>query len=319
MEQLTPQEERRPALKKKLRPEAILGLIALAVTALFVVMLVLCIPYFHQEEEDPEFLLHSSHAQQEREEKENPLGEEETEPEETVEPTIEPELNPYGKRDFQYDRHNYLYCTKQDSYAGVDVSAFQGDIDWHRVRKSGIQFAMIRLGYRGYGAAGKLVEDEYVAQNLKGATEAGLSIGAYFFSQATNIQEVDEEIDFLLKSLGSYTLDMPIVLDWEYISETARTAHVDRRTLTDCILHFCQVMEEKGFQPMIYFNWNQSTRMLYLNELEDYPFWLALYQDRMTYPYRVEMWQYTCTGRVPGISGDVDINVFMPDLRMRNG
>lgn len=317
MDQLTPQDSPKTTKRKKLRPEAILGLIALAVAVLFVVTLVLCIPYFHQEvqSEDPALLLHSSHAQQEREEKEKPLGEDETEPEETAEPTIEPELNPYGRRDFQYDRHNYLYCMKQDSYPGVDVSAFQGEIDWQRVRKSGIQFAMIRLGYRGYGAAGKLVEDEFAAQNLQGASEAGLSLGAYFFSQATNIAEVDEEIDFMLHILGDYTLDMPIVLDWEYISDTARTAHVDRRTLTDCILHFCQVMEEKGFQPMIYFNWNQSTRMLYLHELEDYPFWLALYQDRMTFPYRVEMWQYTCTGRVPGIQGDVDINIFMPDYR----
>ena len=89
------------------------------------------------------------------------------------------------------------------------------------------------------------------------------------------------------------------------------------RTLTDCLLHFCQVMEGKGYQPMVYFNWSQSRNLLFLHELEDYPFWLALYQDRMTYPYRVEMWQYTCTGRVPGIQGDVDINVFMPDSRKK--
>ena len=74
-------------------------------------------------------------------------------------------------------------------------------------------------------------------------------------------------------------------------------------------------MVDFGYQPMVYFNWSLADRRLYLNELEDYPFWLALYQDRMTYPFRVEMWQYTCTGRVPGINGDVDINVFMPDAR----
>ena len=89
----------------------------------------------------------------------------------------------------------------------------------------------------------------------------------------------------------------------------------DPRTLTELQKHFAATMEEKGHDPMIYFNWNVSRNLLYLSELEDYPFWLALYQDRMTYPFRVEMWQYTCTGRVPGIQGDVDINVFMPDSR----
>lgn len=319
MEPLVPEEEYIARPEKRIRPEAVLGLIALAAAVFLIIMLVLCIPYF-QKEADPQQMLQSSHAQMEAEERENPLGEgEETEPEETTEPTIPPELNPYSKRDFQYDRHNYLYCTKQDSYPGVDVSAFQGNIDWKAVKKSGIRFAMIRLGYRGYGAAGKMVEDEFAKKNLQEASAAGLAIGAYFFSQATSIQEVDEEIAFMLQTLDTQTLDMPIVMDWEYISEEARTAHVDARTLTDCMLHFCRVMEAKGFQPMIYFNWNQSSKLLYLHELEEYPFWLALYQDRMTYPFRVEMWQYTCTGKVPGIEGDVDINVFMPDLRMQNG
>ena len=159
-----------------------------------------------------------------------------------------------------------------------------------------------------------MVEDDYALKNLEGARAAGLKVGAYFFSQALNIEEVDEEIDFMLDILGDFQLDMPIILDWEYISAEARTANMDARTLTDCQLHFCEVMTKKGYHPMIYFNWYQSTNLLYLNELEKYPFWLALYQDRMTYPYHVEMWQYTCTGKVPGIQGDVDINVYMPNM-----
>ena len=297
--------------KRRIRPEMTLVLIAMVCAAVLIAMLVLCIPFYHADE-DPEKLIHGSHAQMEAREKLEPL---EIVPEETQEPTIPPERNPYNKRDFQYNRNNYLYCTKQESYPGIDVSAFQGEINWPKVRDSGIRFAMIRLGYRGYGAAGTLVEDEYAQRNLREAYNAGLAIGAYFFSQATSIEEVDEEIEFLLGILGDWKLDMPIVLDWEYISDTARTAHVDGRTLTDCLLHFCQVMKDKGYQPMIYFNWHQSTNMLKLHELEEYPFWLALYQDRMTYPYRVEMWQWTCTGRVPGIAGDVDINLYMPDLR----
>jgi GH25 family lysozyme M1 (1,4-beta-N-acetylmuramidase) len=197
---------------------------------------------------------------------------------------------------------------------GIDVARYQGTIDWAEAAENGVEFAMVRLGYRGYGAAGKLVKDDKALQNLAGARAAGLKVGVYFFSQALNIKEVDEEIDFMLDILGDFVPDMPIVLDWEYISAEARTANMDARTLTDCQVHFCEVMEEKGYYPMLYFNWHQSKNLLYLSELERWPFWLALYQDRMTYPYHVEMWQYTCTGKVPGIRGDVDINVYMPNM-----
>ena len=195
----------------------------------------------------------------------------------------------------------------------MDISAFQGDIDWQKVKDSGIDFAIIRLGYRGYGKAGKMVEDEYVQDNLKEATEVGLPIGAYFFSQALNIKEVDEEIEFMLEILGDYKLDLPIILDWEIPGvDNPRTKKMDARTLTEMQKHLCQEMKEKGYDPMIYFNWHQAKNLYHLNELEDYEFWLAFYQDRMTFPYKVEMWQYTDQGRVPGIEGNVDLNVYMP-------
>ena len=308
-----------PVIRKP-RAEAVMGVIALLAAAVLLVLVVLCIPNFRaQEEEDPEALLRPQRQEEEIILKDNPM---ETEPpEETQEPTIPPELNPYNQRDFQYNRNNFLLCTQQDSYPGIDVSQYQGEIDWQKVANSGVRFAIVRLGYRGWGKAGKMVEDKYAKQNLARAAEAGIEVGAYFFSQALNIQEVDEEIEFLLSILGDTYLDMPIILDWEIPATGSdaqpRTANMDARTLTDCLLHFCQVMEGKGYQPMVYFNWFQSRNLIYLHELEDYPFWLALYQDRMTYPYRVEMWQYTCTGRVPGIQGDVDINVFMPDSRKK--
>ena len=300
------------------RTETALTVILLVCTALLVWMVILCRPYFPGD--DPQAA--GAHAQATAPQEQTPGDADPgqpgdhtvpTEPEETVEPTIPPESNPYGPLDFQYNRNNYLYSLKTDSYEGVDVSAFQGVIDWQKVRASGIDFAIIRLGYRGYGQAGKLVEDEYAKANLKGATEAGLPIGAYFFSQALNIEEADQEIEFLLEILGDYHLDMPIILDWEIPVDTARTVGMDARTLTDIQLHFCSVMTEKGYQPMVYFNWHMSSRLLKLHELEEYPFWLALYQDRMTYPYKVEMWQYTDKGRVPGIEGDVDLNIYMPN------
>lgn len=300
------------SIKEKLLMTAV-GLCAL----LLAVVIFISLPYFGKKPQtaaDPESVLHQSYVQEEQELKEEPMVEV---PEETTEPTIPPEANPYTQFDFQYNRNNYLICTKQDSYPGVDVSLFQGNIDWNRVAKSGIKFAMVRLGYRGYGQKGNMVVDELAQANLEGAANAGLEVGAYFFSQATSLREVSEEIDLMLEVLGDFPLTMPLVLDWEIPNAEARTVNVDRRTLTDCLKFFCEVVTEKGYHPMIYFNWGQAKRLIYLNELEDYPFWLALYQDRMTFPYRVEMWQYTCTGRVPGIDADVDINVFMPDLRAK--
>ena len=288
-----------------------MGIIAAAAAVLLMVTIVLSIPYFGGEDEDPEALADRHSAARATEAVQETILEptvSETEPEN---PTIPPDPNPYDRYDFQYNRKNYLLLQNLPSSAGVDVSAYQGDIDWKAVKNSGIEFAIIRLGYRGY-ESGKLVEDTYAKKNLEGAREAGLKVGAYFFSQALTVKEVDEEIKFMLGILGETYLDMPIVLDWEIPASSARTANMDARTLTDLQLHFCGQMKEKGYQPMVYFNWHQSENLYYLSELEDYPFWLALYQDRMTYPWKVEMWQWTCTGKVPGISGDVDINVYMP-------
>ena len=311
-------EETAVPARRGIRPELILVIIAVLCAALLAASILFSLPYMTAEEEqipaetpaltlpteapaadeDPEAARH-----QDKTAEEEPLP--------TIEAIIEPEANPYGRLDFQYNKNNYLYCLRQESYPGIDVSAFQGNIDWQKVKDSGIRFAMLRLGYRGY-ESGKLVEDEYIQQNLEQTLAVGMPIGAYFFSQALTIKEVDDEIDFMLKVLGDYELHMPIVLDWEIPSSTARTAQMDARTLTALQEYFCKVMTEKGYTPMIYFNWHQSNTLLYLNELEAYPFWLALYQDRMTYPYHVEMWQYTASGRVPGIQGDVDINVYMP-------
>ena len=313
-------EELLPARKRRqLRPEWILGILAAVAALLLAVVLLMSRSYFPEKApasagEDPEALLHQQQAEDSAW---PPLDQfleptESDEEEEPAIPTIPPERNPYDKFDFQYNRHNYLLLQNVKSYAGVDVSAFQGKVDWKKVKQSGIDFAIIRLGYRGY-ESGKLVEDEYAKINLKNAKEAGLRIGAYFFSQALNIKETDQEIQFMLKILGDTRLDMPIVLDWEIPANTARTRNMDARTLTDIQRHFCGFMRDKGYQPMIYFNWHQSEHLYVLHELEDYPFWLALYQDRMTYPWKVEMWQYTDKGKVPGIAGNVDLNVYMPD------
>ena len=196
---------------RKPRPEVIMGIVAALAAVLLIGVLIPSLPYMFRDE-DPE-TAKGQYIRQTEPQAEVILEPtiSETEPEN---PTIPPDRNPYNRYDFQYNRHNYLLLQNVVSYPGVDVSAHQGEIDWKAVKRSGIDFAMIRLGYRGYGS-GKLVEDEYAKKNLKEAKEAGLRIGAYFFSQALTIKETDEEIQFILNMLADVELDMPIILDWE--------------------------------------------------------------------------------------------------------
>ena len=227
----------------------------------------------------------------------------------TTEPTLPPpEANPYGPLDFQYDGR-YLSCLAGESILGIDVSAHQQQIDWEAVAAAGIRFVMLRVGYRGY-ETGALVYDEYVQSNYQGAKAAGLQVGAYFFSQAISVEEALEEAEFFRAGMEGWELDLPVVYDWEYIGPNARTAVMDARKVTDCTVAFCESMRAEGYEPMIYFNRHQAVEFMHLAELKEYPFWLALYSDRMTYPYKLQMWQYTSTGRVPGIEGDVDINLW---------
>lgn len=227
-------------------------------------------------------------------------------------PTLPPPTeNVFTPLDFEYDG-DYLTCTTAPSVLGIDVSRYQGDIDWPKVKEAGVEFAVIRAGFRGYGASGIMKEDANAQQNYERATEAGLKVGVYFFSQATSVQEAVEEAEFLLTIIDGWQLQMPIAYDWECLADDYRTVGMDKRQITDCVKAFCDTMEAEGFDTMVYFNPSQSRYQMHLEELVDYGFWLAMYSDRMTYEYKVDMWQYTNEGSVPGIDGKVDINLFFP-------
>ena len=237
---------------------------------------------------------------------------EETEIVEETEPTQPPSPfaeNPYGPEDFQLEE-SYLTCVAGQSALGIDVSSHQGEIDWNAVADAGVKFAMIRVGGRGYGAAGVLFADEWAQINYEGAKAAGLQVGCYFFSQATCVEEALEEAAFTLLQIKGWELDLPVVFDWEYLGQGTRTVNVDRRTATDCTLMFCKTVEFMGYEAMTYFNINQAENHVYMEELTEYRGWLAMYSDQMTYPYKVDMWQYTDNGSVPGIEGPVDIDLY---------
>lgn len=218
--------------------------------------------------------------------------------------------NPFGQDDFAY-RGDYLACLTAPSVLGVDVSEWQEQIDWNQVKAAGVKFVMIRGGWRGY-ETGDLTADTQAQNYYEGATAAGLRVGAYFFSQAISPEEAVAEADFLLNVMKDWQVEMPVVFDWEFVSAEARTGNVDARTLTDCAKAFCNRVKSAGYAPMVYFNTTQSLEGMYLEELTDYGFWLARYDTVLDYPHKVDMWQYTEAGAVPGISGEVDINLYFP-------
>ena len=221
-------------------------------------------------------------------------------------PTVPP--NPYDPEDFTTE-DGYIDCIAGETRFGIDVSYWQGDIDWQQVKDAGVEFAMIRVGWRG-SVQGVLDIDEYAQQNYEGAMAVGIPVGCYFFSQAISPEEAVEEAEYVLELIKDWQLDMPVVYDWEYISADSRTGNVDARLLTECSKAFCERIRQAGYEPMIYFNADQSHQQMFLEELTEYPFWLAMYESEMDYPYKIQMWQYTNEGTVPGIAGNVDLNLY---------
>jgi len=192
---------------------------------------------------------------------------------------------------------------------GVDVSLYQGQIDWQAVAADGVDFAMIRVGYRGY-SEGSLFVDAYAAQNLAGACAAGLEIGAYFFSQAVNEAEAEEEAQLTLDVIRDYPLAYPVVCDMEEISgAAARTDALTVAQRTAVIKAFCRKIEEAGYPAMVYGNIKWLAGRVDLKELADYPLWLGQYYTRPLFPYDFAIWQYTNSAAVEGIPTDVDMNI----------
>ena len=222
-------------------------------------------------------------------------------------PTLPPSA--YTPEDF-YFNGDFLACYKADVSVGIDVSHHQGVIDWQAVADSGVEFAVIRLGYRGL-TGGQLHTDDWVQENLRGARDAGLQLGAYFYSQAISVEEARQEAAFALEILGELELELPLVFDWE---QEERTKYVPVDVVTDCAIAFCQAVEQAGHQPMVYFNSYQAKNLMDMERLEEYPWWLAMYDVGEDFPCRMDIWQYSCTGSVPGIEGNVDMNIMFSKM-----
>ena len=218
-------------------------------------------------------------------------------------------LNEENGYKYYEDNSNNINTPNNRSKIGIDVSKYQGDIDYKQVKESGIEFVIIRMGYRGYGN-GKLVVDEYYYQNVEKALEVGLEVGVYIFSQAINVDEAIEEANFVYDNIKDYDITYPVVFDTEEIKfDDARTDDLTVPELTNITIAFCERIKKLGYKPMIYANAKWLTTKLDLTKLQEYDIWYADYQEEPIYPYQFHMWQYTDEGRVPGIDGYVDLNI----------
>ncbi|MCD7727766.1 MAG: fibronectin type III domain-containing protein [Ruminococcus sp.] len=199
-----------------------------------------------------------------------------------------------------------------DKVYGIDVSYYQGTIDWDKVKAAGIDYVIIRVGYRGYGN-GKLVLDDNFKTNIKGAQAAGLDVGVYFYTQAISTTEAKEEANFVLKYISSYDLDLPVYFDIENVDyDTGRldSANLSKSELTSLCTTFCKTIVAGGYKAGVYANKYWLTDKLNSSTIaKSYPIWLAQYATKATYTGTFDMWQYSSTGTVSGISGYVDMDV----------
>ncbi len=219
-------------------------------------------------------------------------------------------VNSYDPAGF-YIKDGVMCYPSDKTQIGIDVSVHQGAIDWQKVKASGIDFAIIRVGYRGYTAGGVYPDDRFES-NIRGALDAGIPVGVYFYSQAISVEEAAEEARFVLSRIQNYDITYPVVFDWEALSKKeARTWGISTETLSRCANTFCSLIQEAGYTPMIYFNKYVGYVKYDISKLLDYEFWFAEYSAYPTFYYDFHMWQYTSRGTVPGISGNVDMNIYL--------
>lgn len=191
---------------------------------------------------------------------------------------------------------------------GVDVSKWNGDIDWYRVKDSGVEFAIIRAGYRG-SVTGSIVVDPYFEYNMRSASSAGIATGVYFFTQAVNEVEAVEEASAVIELIREYDIEYPIYIDTEGAGGSGRADGLDRETRTLVCEAFCRTIENAGYKAGVYASRNWYNNNLSADRLDRYQIWLAEYRSIPLYEGYYNMWQYTSKGKIDGILGNVDLDI----------
>lgn len=199
----------------------------------------------------------------------------------------------------------------KDSSAGIDVSYWQGNINWNKVKASGIEFAFIRVGYRGYGEEGKLCLDPNFKKNLDGAKKAGIQCGVYFYSVAKNVTEAVQEANLVLEAIKGYTLELPVIIDCEHKGD--RVKGLTKAERTDNVLAFLETVKKAGRKGGLYTGHWYYKNLLEPKRLASVELWIAYYTENQNKVSDVEYkyWQYSDSGSIGGISGKVDLNIWI--------
>lgn len=207
--------------------------------------------------------------------------------------------------------------SKRESVKGVDLSKYNGTVDFTKLKDAGVGFAMLRLGSRGYGS-GKITLDEKFVEYAQNAQVVGIPIGAYFYSQAVNETEAVEEANYIVGAISGFNVRYPVAIDIERVSgDVARTDKLTNNDRTAVVKLFCDTVKGYGYKPIIYASSEMLVGGLNIEELQDYDVWLADEKIPTDYPYRFGMWQYNTKGHIDGITGDIDLNISFIDYEKK--
>ena len=223
----------------------------------------------------------------------------------------------FGKNEMKNQRFTFKEIKEKN---GIDVSSYQNNIDWKQVKESGVDFAMIRVGYRGWGT-GRIVYDNNYSYNIENALKNGIECGVYFYSQAVNESEAIEEADFVINAIKNYNITYPIVIDSEYAttSRVGRADNLSTEERTKVCKAFCERVQQKGYSGMIYASKFWLYNNLDMSKLSNYKVWVAHYtnsiNNKTDYKGKYDIWQYTSKGNIAGINGNVDLNIVFETLK----
>lgn len=201
--------------------------------------------------------------------------------------------------------------SKKAKCIGIDVSVWQGEIDWAKVAAAGIDFAMIRCGYREYGSAGAVKADRRFERNIQGALQNGIKVGVYFYSTAVNREEAEEEARWVADAIDGYDITFPVAYDFEefFNSDDSRAKSISKAQLTLNTVTFLEYIKQRGYKPMLYASASAVRRYWDYQTVKNYDYWLAHYTRKTNYSGPYTMWQCTSNGRVDGINGHVDFDI----------
>ncbi|MBO4337286.1 MAG: glycoside hydrolase family 25 protein [Lachnospiraceae bacterium] len=227
-------------------------------------------------------------------------------------------VNPYNTEYFYLEDGFMAYHDEEGnkiSWLGVDLSYHQENVNWDELESSGIDFVILRCGYRGYSEGG-LVKDEKFDQYAAECNARGIPLGVYFFTQAISVEEAEREADFVIDLIKDYDISYPVAFDTEYVSDSnarTNTEEIDEDLRTDMCIAFCERIKKAGYYPMIYASENWIRRELNYEALQEYDFWAPQYLEENDFMYDFTIWQYTERGFIKGVDEQVDLDISLVD------